>query len=110
MDRWLGYIQRHWRGELDFGLAFGVNVAGLHALYRVLELAGLALLPSWLLIPLAISLGLLRFVTAVWQVIGVWRTCGRYIGADRLVPLAYFFRGLIIFGFIWTAGRALLAH
>jgi hypothetical protein len=95
------YITEHWRGELPLQWAFGVNVFCLHALYRGIEIAGDGVLP------LILAMGLLRFITAIWQVIGIWRTCGNYIDRRELVPLAWFLRGLIVFGYVWTAGGAL---
>ena len=102
------YIIKHWRGELPLRWAFGVNVFGLHALYRGIELAGQQFLMSEIIVPFTLFMGLLRFITAVWQVIGIWRTTGFYIARQKLVPFAYFLRGLILFGYVWTAGRFLV--
>ena len=78
-----GWIGRHWRGELSLGAAFWVNTFLLNGAFSLLY-KGLAYLMgddpglgAWLAVQLLLAF---EAVMRTWQVVGVWRSAGRFPG------------------------------
>lgn len=83
----MSYIIRHWRGELSLPVAFWVNFVALNALLLILRpvvehlLIAMALYDDPRLMAQAalMHVGFVYGVLYPWQIVGVWRSAGRWL-------------------------------
>lgn len=78
-----GWLRRHWRGELPLWQSFWVALVGVELAVSGLTaiLDGAPYFQHHLLLKMRLVIGLLFFSLAVfpWQVVGCWRSAGRYL-------------------------------
>jgi hypothetical protein len=79
------YFMRHWRGELPLGQSFWQNgvVVGVVATVALLGVVQETLLMWWIIVGLVLEIPII-----VWQLVGIWRSAGRYAGPRRWSILA----------------------
>lgn len=104
----MGYIGRHWRGELSLGVAYWVNLALLNVIFGFLvrlidnteELPMHPVKYSQLVFSF---LTFTMFILPIWQIVGTWRTAAR--GIDGVMTgWGKFVQFLIVFGTLSLAG------
>ncbi len=74
----LGYIRRHWRGDLPLGIAFWVNLIGVYVVIHITETLlrnSVVDQPGRLFVTALISFLVFRLVVYPWQAVGVLRSC-----------------------------------
>ena len=74
----LGYIRRHWRGELSLGISFWINLIGVGIVIYVVEVfvgRSVAAQPEQLFVTALISFVIFRLFIYPWQAVGVLRSC-----------------------------------
>ncbi|MBS0001925.1 MAG: hypothetical protein KFF45_02485 [Thioalkalivibrio sp.] len=94
----MSYIIRHWRGELSLPIAFWVNFVVLNLLLLALRpgvehvLVSMSLDedPQFMARVALLHVGIVYGVVYPWQIVGVWRSAGRFLAHRhrRLWPLA----------------------
>ncbi|MGH6770423.1 MAG: hypothetical protein ACRECO_15530 [Xanthobacteraceae bacterium] len=79
------YFARHWRGELPLGQSFWINgvVVGFACSVLMLGTVEERLFFWWHVVALVIEPAII-----VWQLVGIWRSAGRYVGPRYLAILA----------------------
>jgi hypothetical protein len=79
------YFMRHWRGELPLGQSFWQNgvIVGLVIMVVLIGVREDALFRWWIAVGLIIDVPII-----VWQLVGIWRSAGRYAGPRRWSILA----------------------
>jgi hypothetical protein len=79
------YFARHWRGELPLGQSFWKNGVGVGLICTValLGLAKESLFVWWIIAEMILEVPII-----VWQLVGIWRSAGRYAGPRRWSVLA----------------------
>jgi len=104
----LNYLVKHWRGELSLGMAFGVNVFLFNIALGIVDNYLNLHLPTEHPIILArtfIGTTIFRLLMVYpWQIIGLWRTCNRYIAEGKNSGGAKVLKGIIVFGFLASIG------
>jgi hypothetical protein len=94
----VNYIGRHWRGELALPVAFWINFAALNLLLLALRPVAEQLLvamaldddPRLMARMALLHVGFVYGLVYPWQVVGVWRSAGRWLAGrkQRVWPVA----------------------
>lgn len=106
----MSYVVRHWRGELSLPIAFWVNFVALNLLLLALRpgvehvLLSMSLDddPRFMARMALLHVGFVYGVIYPWQIVGVWRSAGRWLaGRNRRVwPLAS--RAVLVLSLVGT--------
>ena len=94
----VGYIIRHWRGELSLPIAFWINFVALNLLLLLMRPVAEQTLvslsfdddPRFMARVALLHVGFVYGLIYPWQIVGVWRSAGRWLAGrePRLWPLA----------------------
>lgn len=111
----MSYVIRHWHGELSLPIAFWVNFVALNLVLlalspgveRVLVSMSLDEDPQFMARIALLHVGIVYGVVYPWQIVGVWRSAGRWVVQQRrrLWPVAS--RAVLVLSLVVTALTAL---
>lgn len=100
----MGYIGRHWRGELPLAVSFWINVVLVDLFLKSVELLSIAFIhnPSRGTHITIIHSPFIILILYPWQIMGLWRSCNRHIEATGKRFWARTAQVLVVLGFIAT--------
>ena len=107
----MGYIGRHWRGELPLAVSFWINVVLVDLFLKSVELLSIAFIhnPSRGTHITIIHSPFVILILYPWQIMGLWRSCNRHIEATGKRFWARTAQVLVVLGFIVTLSDLVLS-
>ena len=102
----IGYIRKHWRGELSLAVSFWINLVLLNLIKLLFEklLSYNELMENPVIFArVAIIYAAFCYIIVYpWQIIGLWRSCNHHIEQSGKRFWALTSQGFVIVGFILT--------
>jgi len=100
----MGYIGRHWRGELPLAVSFWINVFLIDLFLKSVEVLSAAFLhnPSRSTHVAIIHNPFVIMILYPWQIMGLWRSCDRHIETTGKRFWARTAQVVVVLGFIAT--------